>query len=260
MLTINKTRSPVLLCLLLYLLQGALAAAVNKTIDVILQDLAAESDPSDDQYKALLKFDKKLYEAYKSVTSEVPPLPSHWGLLGMMFYERDMNWKQGGVAEAASQMKVAMQLAALNHKQRTIQLRENKGENQEGSGGNVGGASEEQARQIRQWLDQNKKEGRYGETEATRDDDEKEDRDIGELAFLSHLKKEAFAWSLQMAILDIHLGKGEKALKRLDFASKYADEASSKDKATLTYHRADAYLKTDVREAFSSLFPLCGGS
>ncbi len=240
----KSCRSPLLLCLFVCL-QGLFAANVNKTIDVILQELAAESDPSDDQYKALLKFDKKLYEAYKSVTSEVPPLPSHWGQLGMMFYERDMNWKQGGGAEAASQVRVAMQLAALNHKQRTMQLRERQGEAQ-GSEGDTRGASEDQIRQIRHWLDQNKEQGRYGDTEKANKDEEATPDD-GEDAFLSHLRQEAFAWSLQMAILDIHLGKGDKALKRLDFASKYAD-GSQRDLASLAYHRADAYLKSNIRE------------
>ena len=246
--------SPILLWLLVALLQALSAVSVNKTIDMILQELASESDPSDDQFKALLKFDKKLYEAYKSVTSEVPPLPSHWGRLGMMFYERDVNWKQGGGAEAASQVKVAMQLAALNHKQRTMQLRERQAK-AESSGGKsgVGGASEQQARQIQEWLDQNKEEGRYGDIKRKDDDseeeeEEEEDGDVGEQAFVSHLRDEVFAWSLQMAILDIHLGRGDKALKRLDFAAKYADEGSDQDTATLAYHRADAYLKTNVRE------------
>lgn len=245
----------------------------HRLLDEILNDKDAYGPSSGSEFESLVRYDKMLFEAYKSVTAELPPQPSNWGRLGMLFYERDRTYKQGGAAEAASQLRVAMQLAALNLKQRTMLNKDgtsalddeyeeydDEDVHSEAKRAKLEGldSPERQIEQIGKWLEKSRRKN-----------------DVSEGAFVDRLREETFAWSLQYAILNSYLGLGTSAIKFLDFAAQYAtstDEAdeetkykAASDLAIVTYHRADVYLKNlnlykDAAHLFTSFLELDGCS
>ena len=58
----------------------------SRPLEEILADLTPTGNSTiENEFEALVRYDKVLYEAYKSVISELPPKAANWGRLGMLF-------------------------------------------------------------------------------------------------------------------------------------------------------------------------------
>ena len=181
-------------------------------IDEILQSMRSMAlrDTNMDTYSSLRRFDRNLDAAYKLIAHKNKSEEARdWAKLGLLFYERDLIYKQGGTNEALLCMKIARRLHMSNYRFKIV----NEVPSEDGEGIDKALSLPEQ-----------------------------------ELAaVLANMKNEIFAWLLQEGILSTLLGYGKQATEAFDMAYKWRNvEDRMKgvvDMSTLSHHRADVHLK-----------------
>ena len=186
----------------------------------------------------LRKYDLVLDSALESVREESVSKSISWGKLGLMYYERDIIWKQGGIGEALPCFAKARELASsrLEQHERELQLLK------KGTLSSVDELSKEEL----DWLNEGKEEGQIGR-ELTKQEREKK---ISEAFHIGKkMNSEIFAWTLQEEILYTALGEGDKALQMYDDAltlvgdNLYRSEYAKQLKASVYHHIGDTYLR-----------------
>ena len=86
------------------------------TMDEVQEWLVSMRKPRDDGVAALFKYDRALSRGAIVVQEEQPPQSISWGKLGLMYYERDVTWRQGGTEDAVTALQTAKQLALVERK------------------------------------------------------------------------------------------------------------------------------------------------